>query len=39
MIWKVFGDIVTVIAIAGITTIVTILGVSLYAIHKHMMKD
>ena len=39
MIWRVLGDVATVVVIVIITVLVAIIGTGLYAIHKHMMKD
>lgn len=39
MIWKILGDILTVVVILFITAFVYAVGKGLWAIHKHMMKD
>ncbi len=39
MIWRVLGDVATVVVIVIITVLVAIVGIGLHAIHKHMMKD
>jgi hypothetical protein len=37
--WKILGDILTAVVILIITVFVAAIGATLWAIHKHMMKD
>ena len=39
MIWKILGDILTVVAIVAMSAFVYAIGAGIWAIHKHMMKD